>query len=222
MTNSARTSPIALFGGFDLRPLIRDERADLAALLRTLSPAQWETPSLCTGWRVRDVVAHLLHDSMPTATYLGDAAKARLSLHRLNDIQVRRAAAWSTDELIDRVEASIDAGLGAAVLPRLSLVDLVIHHQDIRRPLGLDRVIPEARLRAVLDNPDPFAGATNRMRGLRLSAADIDWQVGQGPEVRGPGEAIAMSLAGRPAGLDALDGEGVRVLATRVSRSAPS
>lgn len=219
MTNSVRTSPYALFGGFDLRPLIRAERTDLAALLRTLSPQEWETPSLCAGWRVRDVVAHLLHDSMPVATYLGDATKARLSLHRLNDIQVRRAATWSTDELIDRVESSIDAGLGATVLPRLSLVDLVIHHQDIRRPLGRERVIPPERLRAVLDNPDPFAGATRRMRDLRLIADDMDWQYGQGPEVRGPGEAIAMSLAGRAAALGELEGDGVQVLTARVSRS---
>jgi uncharacterized protein (TIGR03083 family) len=35
------------------------ERNGLADLLDDLGPAEWETPSLCAGWRVRDVAAHL-------------------------------------------------------------------------------------------------------------------------------------------------------------------
>ena len=31
----------------------------LAELLDTFPDAQWDTPSLCAGWRVREVVAHL-------------------------------------------------------------------------------------------------------------------------------------------------------------------
>ncbi|GAB0106837.1 maleylpyruvate isomerase family mycothiol-dependent enzyme [Nocardia sp. JMUB6875] len=207
-----------LLGGYDLRPLIRREREDLAALLRTLTPTEWETESLCAGWRVRDVVAHLLHDSMPTATYLGDGVKARGSLDRLNAAQIRRARSWSTEELLSRVEASANTGLGAKLMPRLSLADLVIHHQDIRRPLGRVREIPEDRLLAVLHNPDPFAGAPQRMRGLKLVASDVDWQHGEGPEVRGPGEAIALSLAGRAAALTDLHGDGLETLRTRVHR----
>ncbi|WP_405485288.1 maleylpyruvate isomerase family mycothiol-dependent enzyme [Nocardia sp. NBC_00511] len=213
---SPLASATALLGGSELRPLIRQERADLLALLRTLTPAEWDAQSLCGSWRVRDVAAHLLHDSMPAATYLADGVRGRGSLERINAVQVDRASSWSTEELLSRVEESVNGGLGAALLPRLSFVDLVIHQQDIRRPLGRVREIPSDRLLALLDNPDPFTGAPKRMAGLRLVATDAEWQHGHGPEVRGPGEALAMSLAGRAAALTDLAGDGLEVLSGRV------
>src|SRR5256885_14810123 len=42
------------------RRIMRDERRDLRRFLPTLTPEQWQTPSLCRGWTVRDVVAHLV------------------------------------------------------------------------------------------------------------------------------------------------------------------
>lgn len=204
------------FGGFELRPLIRQERRDLAEFLGTLTPEQWNAESLCTGWRVRDVVAHLLHDAMPLTTYIADSVTSRMSFERMNARQVRRTATWSTGELLARLQASIDGGLGAKTLPRLSFGDLVIHHQDIRRPLGLPRDIPEDRLLAVLRSPDPFAGAPRRMKGLRVVATDVEWQHGEGPEVSGPGEAIVMALAGRGSALSELSGDGIELLRARV------
>ena len=35
------------------------ERASLADLLDSLGEQEWEVPSLCAGWRIRDVAAHL-------------------------------------------------------------------------------------------------------------------------------------------------------------------
>jgi hypothetical protein len=59
--------------------------------------------------------------------------------------------------------------------------------------------------------------AQANLRGLRLVATDVDWQHGAGPEVTGPGEALRMALAGRPAALADLTGPGLAVLTGRVA-----
>ena len=43
----------------DLQPAVAAEFLALAELLASASDAQWDTPSLCEGWRVREVIAHL-------------------------------------------------------------------------------------------------------------------------------------------------------------------
>ena len=39
---------------------IAQERRDIADLLEGLTPEQWETPSLCSRWTVRELTAHLV------------------------------------------------------------------------------------------------------------------------------------------------------------------
>ncbi len=100
----------------------------------------------------------------------------------------------------------------------IALVDGTIHHQDIRRPLGLPRTIPPERLRYVLDRTptNPRLGAWRRIRGLRLRATDIDWSRGSGAEVVGPGEALLMAISGRRGIVGELDGPGRAILAARI------
>ena len=105
----------------------------------------------------------------------------------------------------------IRRGISKVIKPAEGLVDHLIHHQDIRRPLGRPRVIPADRLVAALDvvpGLGGFVGAKQRVAGLRLVATDVDWSHGSGPEVTGPGEAILLAASGRPAGLEDLSGEG--------------
>lgn len=206
----------ALVGGYDLREEVAAERRELANLLRELTDSEWEAESLCTGWRVRDVVAHLLYDATPAPIYLYEMVRVGLSAERLNALYLRKAEKFTTAELLRRFESSIGRSFGAATAPRLALGDLLIHHQDIRRPLGYPRTIPERRLRAVLDYPDPFVRPAKRMRGLKFEATDIDWAYGAGPTVRGPSEAIVLAIAGRPAGLGDLTGDGVGELRNRL------
>lgn len=65
--------------------MVADEKRDLVGLLRTLSDDEWQEPSLCHGWRVRDVVAHLLYDTIPARRYLGVVVRNRLSVDRTNN-----------------------------------------------------------------------------------------------------------------------------------------
>jgi uncharacterized protein (TIGR03083 family) len=94
----------------------------------------------------------------------------------------------------------------------------MIHQQDIRRPLGLDRRIPPERLTAALAfaRTAPPVGARKRIAGLRLVATDVGWSAGDGPAVEGPGEAVLLAMAGRGAVLDELSGPGAATLRERV------
>ncbi|NEW46395.1 maleylpyruvate isomerase family mycothiol-dependent enzyme [Nocardia cyriacigeorgica] len=192
--------------------MLAAERAQLVELLRDLSDAEWESPSLCAGWRVRDVVGHLLQDTYSPLGYAAVVVKSLGSVDKTNNAIVTTSAALSTAQLID---AMAGAGRLSKYAPTLMLADLMVHQQDIRRPLGRSREIPEDRLITVLDHPDPFALPGRRMKGLRFVATDVSWTSGDGPEVRGSGEAIALAVVGRTVALDDLTGDGVAELRRR-------
>jgi len=198
-----------------LREMVAGERADLVELLRTLSHDDWLVPSLCKGWRVRDVVAHLLIDTVSVATYVGVLVRKR-SLDRVNQHFVDQAKDLPTRELVSRLESTIGRGWVSRTMPSTIVSDLVVHHQDIRRPLGRPRTIDPARLLHTLRNPDPFAKPRRYTKGLKFVASDIDWAAGSGPEVRGAGEALALAMVGRGAVLNELGGDGVALLTQRI------
>jgi uncharacterized protein (TIGR03083 family) len=204
----------------DLVDLARQERAELAALLRSLTPSQWEAPSLCAGWRVHDVVAHVLsYEELGPAGLARRFARGRLGIDRTNAVGLGDYGNRSPAELMDLLERhQTPSGLTAGFGNRIALVDGMIHQQDIRRPLGLPRVIPAERLRPALEfaRTAPTIGALWRTRGLRLVATDVGWAAGRGPEVRGPGEAVLMSMAGRRGVVGELTGEGQPVLSRRI------
>jgi uncharacterized protein (TIGR03083 family) len=99
------------------------------------------------------------------------------------------------------------------------LVDVLVHGQDIARPLGRTRVIPLDRAEVALGYvwSSSFYGVRKRFRGLRLVATDLDWAAGDGPEVRGAAAELLLAATGRPAGLPALSGPGRDEAAARVT-----
>ncbi|SFQ43511.1 TIGR03083 family protein [Amycolatopsis arida] len=203
------------------RRFAREERADLADFLDTLTAEEWDAPTLCAGWRVRDVVAHAVsYDELTVRGVLTRMARARFRPHGANAIGLAEYAGRDPKELVRLLRAHLDPrGLPAAFGGMIALVDGLIHHQDIRRPLGRPRAIPGERLRHTLRLAllAPPIGAFRRARGLRLVATDVDWASGTGPEVRGPGEAVLMAAAGRADALPELTGPGVPTLTARVT-----
>src|SRR4051794_15944440 len=138
---------------------------------------------------------------------------------RVNARGVAAYAGRTPDDLITLARNNLQPrGLTARFGGRIALTDGTIHHQDIRRPLGLPRQIPAERLAVVLEfaKTAPTIGAKKRIRGLRLTATDLDWTTGKGPEVTGPGEALLMALAGRRGITGELSGSGVPELARRI------
>lgn len=194
------------------------ERADLAAFLADLTPQQWHAPSLCSGWTVKDVVAHVI--SYEELGFVGLFARfARGWVVRANQVGVDDFAALSTDDLLEFLNRHLyPSGLAAGFGGMIGFVDGTVHHQDIRRALNRPRLIPAERLARVLPliPGNPRLGAGRRIRGLRLSATDVDWTHGSGPEVSGPGEALMMAMTGRPAALADLAGPGKETLAQRL------
>ncbi|HXS86403.1 MAG TPA: maleylpyruvate isomerase family mycothiol-dependent enzyme [Mycobacterium sp.] len=202
-----------------LMELAYAERADLAAFLATLTPDEWQAPSLCHKWTVKDVVAHVV--SYEELSPLGLAKRfAKGGIVRANEVGVREFASLSPGELVDFLRAHLSPkGLTAAFGGMIGLVDGTVHHQDIRRALGHPRAVPAERLERILPlvPGNPRLGAGRRIRGLRLVAADVGWQHGDGPEVTGPGEALLMAMTGRRDSLAELSGPGQPTLASRIS-----
>ena len=195
--------------------MLAAERAELLDLLRTLSPQEWQQPSLCEGWAVRDVVAHLLWDTITVRRYLWVAAEYRHP-DRINQHYVDETRNLGTDELLARFESILDGGWLSTLMTGGMLADLVVHQQDIRRPLNKPRTIAPNRLLHTLNHPNRWVSPRRTMKQLRLVATDIDWAHGSGPEVRGTGEALVLAVAGRRAVLGELDGDGVPELARRI------
>lgn len=206
----------------NVREIVWAEQEELCVLLAGLSPDDWNRPTLCGDWKIRDVVAHLI--AMNQAGVLG-FLQASVSIHWFNATGVRRRASWTPGELRDTFENVMGLrGLGRAVPPSAMLVEVLVHTQDIRRPLGVRRDIASERLLVLLPRCVSvasyvpgfgFTGGRRRVRGLHLRATDMDWSWGSGPEVSGPGEALLMSILGRPAALADLRGDGVPTLAAR-------
>lgn len=207
--------------GADPMRLAQDERADLADFLAGLTAEQWEAPTLCSEWRVRDVVAHIISfDDLGPVGFAGRFAAGRFTPDRVNQVGVDRYAALAPDELLADLEGHLrPAGLTARFGGRIGLVDGLIHHQDIRRALGAPREVPTERLATAM----PFAKiappirAFSRVRGLRLVATDIDWASGSGPAVEGTAEALLMAMAGRGDAVDELTGPGQPRVAARLN-----
>jgi uncharacterized protein (TIGR03083 family) len=200
--------------------LARDERIEFADFLTGLTPEQWDAPTLCTGWRVRDVAAHVVSfEGMTPRELTARFLKGRLQMDRINGLGVGDLTDRSPEQLIALLRDNAEPrGVGAGFGGRVALTDNMIHQQDIRRPLGLARTIPVERLCAALDfvRYSPTIRGAWRVRGVRLIATDVDWSHGKGPEVRGPGEALLMVMAGRPDALRDLDGPGLAILSSHV------
>jgi uncharacterized protein (TIGR03083 family) len=200
---------------------VESARRELAEDLEPLEEGEWDKPSLCREWRVRDVVAHLLDvTEVHVGAFVVGAVRNGFSPDRYLAREGRRGGACSPSVLVERLRACAPSRARLPFTrPITILVDATVHGQDIRRPLGLRRPVPEERLRLVLDGLKTFGfpmNARKRAAGLTLRTTDMDWSHGRGPEVEGPGEAIAMLLAGRPAALTDLKGPGLAVLSGRL------
>lgn len=201
--------------------LARAERADLASFLATLTPEQWDAQTLCTQWRVRDVVAHMIgYEDLSRGEFYSRIVKAGFNPNRANANRVAELADRTPEQLLAMVRAAETPGvLTSGFGGRIALLDGIVHQQDIRRPLGIPREIPGERLPVAMDFArwaPPVRGAL-RARGVRLVATDLDWSRGSGPEVAGPAEALLMAMAARPCALAELDGPGKSILAQHIS-----
>ena len=202
--------------------VIAEQRLGLARLLQGLSDAEWEQPSLCAGWRVRDVAAHVaLAPQVPgLGSMLADAIRAHGSFHRLNHGVAVRHAARPTRAIVAELRMHADSRrLPVVTNYRNILFDVLVHAQDIAIPLGRDYPMPSEAARVGADRVWtmgwPF-WARRRLRGVQLLATDIDWSAGAGVELRGPIGMLLLLLTGRTAtAVPHLSGTGVHTITER-------
>ncbi|RTL66289.1 MAG: maleylpyruvate isomerase family mycothiol-dependent enzyme [Pseudonocardiaceae bacterium] len=197
------------------------ERRRLADHVAALTDAQLATRSLCTEWTVRDVLAHLTTTTRLSVPLLVRAAVgARGSFDRMEvDLAARRASAFTTGQLVAQLRESAESSRrfpGSS--PMDPLMDLVIHGQDISRPLRLPYASPPEVVTASLDHVagNKLMGGPKRLAGVRLVSTDSEWAHGEGPEVRGADVDLLLVASGRRSGLAGLDGPGVEVVAARL------
>ena len=200
--------------------LVEDERNDFADFLETLTAQEWAAQSLCEGWTVRDVVAHVVsYEGVGPGDLARRFTRGRFMLSRINAESLAQHREHEPAELVALLRKHVTpSGLTSAFGGRIALLDTLMHHQDIRRVLGTARDVPAERLRVVL----PFAlvappvKAMWHIRGVRVIATDIDWSGGAGREARGTGEAVLMVMGGRRSVAGELDGPGAERLARRL------
>jgi uncharacterized protein (TIGR03083 family) len=194
---------------------IDEERLRLADVLDQLTEKEWRHPSLCEGWTVCDVVAHLTLQQIGLSAAMGmliRGPKLRGMNRMIHDAACRRAATLSTDQMIAAIGDMVGSrkhNLGLTC--RETLIDILVHGQDIAVPLRRPHPMPvnpaaEAATR-VWTTGWPFH-ARKRFDGFRITATDTPWAVGYGQEVEGPMEAILLLLTGRLVALPRLSGEG--------------
>ena len=196
-------------------------RRDLADLLESLTPEQWESPSLCPGWRVRDVAAHVA--MTPTEPTMGaivtSMVRARGRLWDFGrDVAISYAEARPPEEIVDVLRRDAEARtMPALTNAKNLLMDLCVHTHDIAIPLGVDVPVPTeagvAAFERVWAMGWPF-WAKRRLRGLRLVATDAPVDVGSGDVVEGTLVALLLLVTGRTkAARDHLSGPGATNLA---------
>jgi len=200
--------------------LIHAERAALADTLDGLSAEQWAVPSLCGGWNVRLLAAHILAGAEQTGPHFmwGMAANGfRFNATVRRDAQ--RLGALPPADIVRRFRATTTTTNHPPAPVMAMLGEVVVHGEDMRRPLGVRAdPSPEATL-ACLDMYKTATfpvGGKKRIAGLRMVAEDVGWSYGAGPAVSGPGVSVMLAMTGRPAGMDGLSGDGVEILRGRL------
>ena len=196
----------------DVRAAIAAERREQAALLAALTPEQWDAPTLCAGWRVREVVAHTtapFRTSLPRLVL--DLVRARGDFNRLSDRNARRDAAQLTPA---QLVAALRDNAGHPWTPpgsgpEAALSHDVIHGLDVTVALGLDRRVPTERVALVLSGLRPrnlaFFGVD--LDGVQLQATDIGWSYGSGTPLRGLAQDLLLVVCGRRLPSGRLSGE---------------
>jgi uncharacterized protein (TIGR03083 family) len=193
--------------------VIAAERRAFADTLEALTPEQWAAPSLCEGWAVKDVAAHLLvgpTTSMPA--FLLAMAASRFDFDRTN----RRLTAARADRPTGEIVAMLRLHADSRFTPpgqdwHAPLMDLFIHRLDCVVPLGIPCDRPLEPWPDVLDflvEPGTRRRFTRSAPDVTFAATDVDWSHGSGPRVSGTAEALGLVLAGRAAGLALLSGPG--------------
>jgi uncharacterized protein (TIGR03083 family) len=208
--------------GWKLAARARNEFADV---IEGLTPEQVESgTTLCEGWSPHLVLAHAVtFVDVPLPKFMFNVAKHRGNFDVASDVMARKIAQRPVSDLIATLRAKAGKTSSIPTFPEgLTVADMVVHAQDVRRALELDGA-PDPELVAYSlefltthKQAKLLLEKQGVLEGLRFEATDLDWSSGTGALVHGPGEAILMTMVRRNASSE-LTGDGVETLVSRVS-----
>ena len=203
----------------DLMPMVHAERRSLAELLDTLTPDQWQSSTWCDKWKVQDLVGHLTAAGNITAPhFFGGFIKSGFNFNKFVEGDLAPYAAGAPSDVRARYDKIIDSNRKPPGPAYVALGEVMVHGEDIRRPLGARGEHPAEHLTTLAEmykkTGAPLHGK-RRTAGLRLVATDVDWSSGEGPEVRGPCMSLIMAMVGRKGAIADCEGAGVETLASR-------
>jgi len=198
---------------------IAAERGAIADDLSAISEDDWDRATLCRGWTVRDVAAHMTATAHLTPLkFFTHLAGTGFSFERFATRQIRYHLGPDSQATLAGLRA-IEHSRSSPPGPTISwLGEAIVHSEDIRRPLGIQRAYDTDMVREVADfykSSNLLIGTKNRITGLSLRATDVNWSHGDGEEVAGPMLPLLMAMTGRGAACDDLEGPGVATLRQR-------
>jgi len=200
--------------------MIHAERVAVADMIEGLSAEQWDRPSLCAGWTVGFMAGHILNAAEQTpGNFLAGMVSNGMRFNRYMDRATRARAGMPQQEIVERLRRRTTTTNKPPAPAMAMLGEIVVHGEDIRQPLGLQRDVPTDALNACLSmfaSTSFPVGGKRRIAGLRLVATDTGWSHGDGPEVAGPAASMLLAMTGRAAGVERLSGDGVATLAERL------
>ncbi|MFD3504396.1 maleylpyruvate isomerase family mycothiol-dependent enzyme [Streptomyces sp. NPDC058676] len=205
--------------GAEVWPLIRTERAALVADLADLPDDQWETPSLCTGLMVREVLAHLTAGaSLNAVRWLAGVIRCRFDFDKQVAMRLAEQLGATPAETLERFRRVVPSRTKPPLPAVAMLGETIVHAEDIRRPLDIRRDYPTEAVTRVAEyyqGSDLVVLAKGRIGDLRLVANDGPFKTGSGALVSGSTLALTMAMTGRTAYLNDLEGDGVERLRER-------
>lgn len=209
----------------EIWPVVHQERQALIDDLAVLEPDDWNTPSLCTGWDVHDVLAHLVDSAKTTRLgFVRRMVAAGFDFDRDNAVGITREKAAHPRDTLNAFKAvrSHTATPPAALATRL--VESFVHGEDVRRPLKIVRNYSPAHVAEALayqvKTSVSMGGGKESAQGWHLIASDTPFEHGDGPKIHGPAIALLLAVSGRPVGADELTGPGAHIFVTELSEES--
>ena len=193
--------------------VVHQERDALIQDLLALKTQQWTTPSLCPGWDIHAVLAHLVNDAKTTRIgFVSRLIAAGFNFDRVNASGIARERSTDPNQTLAYFQGVRSRTTSAPVPLATRLVEVFVHGEDIRRPLGIDHEYPVAAVATALryqtKTSVKLGGGKERLEGLRLIATDTVFEEGVGTEVRGAAIALLLAVSGRPVHAGELTGPG--------------
>ena len=211
------SSPVASTA--ELWTLVHEQRNRVGDMLGTLSDADWNAPSLCAGWRVRDVVAHMIETHVMTpGRFIAQFAGSGFRFHPMSAKGIARHGSQTPAELLAEYRSTAPRSTAPPGPKPTWLAEAFIHGEDVARATAKSVSTSPAVLVTVADYArmtSPLLHGKQRSAGLRLRATDVEWSAGEGPEVSGPAGSLILAITGRSAALADLSGDGLETLRSR-------